>query len=127
MPATATPTVTPEAPAANTLTAEIVNFRHKTITVAVGTKVTWVNNDAAPHTTSAGTPSALSGVWRSGTLQQNGEFPFTFDEVGTFAYFCEIHPLMTATVTVEASGGSVSTDAIDATGTPTSSFDVGDY
>ena len=72
-------------------------FDPGTLTVAVGTTVTWVSADPnIPHTSSSD-----DEIWSSGTLNEGDEFPFTFDEPGTFAYFCEVHPTMTGTIVVE--------------------------
>ena len=46
------------------------------------------------HTSTSG-----DGVWDSGTLRPEDSFPF--DTAGTFSYFCNIHPSMTAEITVE--------------------------
>ncbi len=66
----------------------------------VGTEVVWVNQDAAPHTTTSGTPSEVANIWTSGNLSQGDSFSVTFTKLGSFPYFCRIHPSMTATVTV---------------------------
>ena len=72
-------------------------FAPETLTVAAGTTVTWVSADPSlPHTA-----TSEDEVWFSGTLNEGDEFPFTFDEPGTFAYFCEVHPTMTGTIVVE--------------------------
>ncbi len=65
----------------------------ETMRVEVGTSVTWTNMDAAPHTTTAGFPEVPSGQWDSSTLNQGDDFFFTFQQVGSFPYFCEIHPI----------------------------------
>ncbi len=81
----------------------IQDFMLETMRVEVGTSVTWTNMDKAPHTTTAGFPEVPSGQWDSGTLNQGDSFLFTFQEVGSFPYFCEIHPdTMRATVEVVA-------------------------
>lgn len=56
------------------------------ITVTVGTTVTWTNNDSAPHTVTAD-----DGSFASGTLNGGDTFSFTFEEAGSFAYYCEFH------------------------------------
>ncbi|MCC6704164.1 MAG: cupredoxin family copper-binding protein [Thermomicrobiales bacterium] len=70
-------------------------FAPGTIEIKVGTTVTWTNNDSAPHTVTANDRS-----FESGRLEQGQTFSFTFDTAGTFEYFCEYHPGMTATVVV---------------------------
>jgi plastocyanin len=68
------------------------------VTAPVGTSVTWTNAQAGvPHTT-----SSLDGVWDSGTLSSDGTFSFEFDQLGDFAYQCNIHPSMKGVVHVVA-------------------------
>ena len=101
-PTAPTPTPTPEAVISN-----IVDFTLENLTVSVGTTVMWVNQDRAPHTTTAGTSrNKKTGEWDSGNLRQAESFSFTLNEPGTFPYFCNIHPDMRATVTVVGTGGS---------------------
>ena len=74
------------------------------ITVPVGTTVTWVQNGDNPHTT-----TSYDGLWDSGLIAggSGGTFSFTFDEPGTYAYFCRPHEAMgmVGTVTVTGGGG----------------------
>jgi plastocyanin len=72
-------------------------FAPEELSVAVGTEVTWVNNDPdLPHTATSD-----DDVFDSGNLTEGDEFSFTFDEAGTFSYFCQVHPTMRGTVVVE--------------------------
>ena len=71
-------------------------FSPASITVPVGSTVTWTNKDAVAHTTT----SDGTG-WNSGSLAQNASFSRTFTSKGTFPYHCAIHPNMVATVTVQ--------------------------
>jgi len=71
------------------------------LTVQVGDTVTWTNNDDVAHTVTAGTPDSPTGEFDSGELQPGDTFSYTFDQAGTFDYFCTLHPDMTASVTVE--------------------------
>ncbi|MDH3766223.1 MAG: plastocyanin/azurin family copper-binding protein, partial [Nitrosopumilus sp.] len=71
------------------------------ITVASGTTVSWVNDDSASHTVTSGTVDAgLTGVFDSGLFMSGLTFEFTFDEIGTFDYFCMVHPWMDGKVIV---------------------------
>jgi len=67
------------------------------LTVSVGTTVTWTNGDRAPHTVT----SSGSGPLASPTLHQGGTYSYTFTQPGTYAYYCAIHPFMHGTVTVK--------------------------
>ncbi|MCZ7583600.1 MAG: cupredoxin domain-containing protein [Deltaproteobacteria bacterium] len=62
------------------------------VTIAAGQTVRWTNNDSVPHTTTSGEPDAEDGLWDSGTLDTGDSFSHTFDEAGTFIYFCAVHP-----------------------------------
>ena len=94
----------------------VVNIAYSpgTITVEAGTEVVWVNEDAAVrHTVTSGIPAedGVPGVSKGkparpdgefdGDLPDGGEFRFTFERAGTYAYFCKVHPSMTAEVVVE--------------------------
>jgi plastocyanin len=100
-----TPRSTPPLRAA----AAIVGFAFSppTLTIKVGTKVTWTNNDASPHTiTSTDGPSTsakTTGSFDSGAVNRGQSFSFTFDKAGTYYYECTFHasmPTMHATVIV---------------------------
>jgi plastocyanin len=101
---------------AEEITIEIVDFAFDPaeVEIAPGTTVTWVNNDSAPHTATSD-----DGVFDSGTLEPGDSFSFTFEDTGTFAYHCDIHPNMTATITVAESaedggnGGAAANAAVE--------------
>jgi plastocyanin len=65
--------------------------------IPVGATVTWTNSDAAPHTATAQDREAL----QSGTLNQGDTYSQTFDQPGTFDYFCEFHANMKGTIVVQ--------------------------
>jgi plastocyanin len=66
--------------------------------VKVGTTVTWTNQDTAPHTITFRDSSLTS----SGLLQKGAVYRYTFTQAGTFTYYCQVHPTMTAQVVVTA-------------------------
>jgi nitrite reductase (NO-forming) len=74
--------------------------------VALGATVTWRNDDSVIHTVtsgaSTGTVTTPDGLFDSGDLQPGESFSFTFDEPGTFDYFCTPHPWMVGRIVVEA-------------------------
>jgi plastocyanin len=72
-------------------------FNQSALTVHPGTTVTWVNDDDIPHTV-----VSKDGVFKSKVLDTGERFSFTFAKAGQFAYFCSIHPHMTAQVIVKA-------------------------
>jgi amicyanin len=72
-------------------------FDTTTLTVKAGETVTWINNDVAPHTVT----STDGGALASPTLNRGGSYSMTFEQPGTYAYYCKFHPNMRATVVVE--------------------------
>jgi plastocyanin len=76
---------------------EIVDFAYDPdpVTVQVGGKVTWLNQDSAPHTATAEDGSFDTGALEEGKLKSE-----SFKQAGTYAYICEIHPDMHGTVEV---------------------------
>ncbi len=76
---------------------QIVEFTYEPdpVVVQVGGKVTWQNEDTAPHTATADDGSFDTGIIEKGKLGST-----TFKEPGTFTYFCEVHPTMHGTVEV---------------------------
>lgn len=70
-------------------------FAPATITIAVGTTVTWTNNDSVAHTV-----SHRNNLFDSGSLSKGSTFSYTFNQGGTFEYYCKIHPSITAKVIV---------------------------
>jgi len=92
------------APGSSTPGCEDTNscFIPNPVTVDLGTIVTWSNTDTAAHTATAGTATdGPSGVWDSSLVMANGSFSYTTDTVGSFDYFCMVHPWMTGTLIVE--------------------------
>ena len=74
------------------------------VRINVGDTVTWVNDDTAAHTTTSGSPvDGPSGVFDSSLVMAGSSFSFTFNEAGTYEYFCMVHPWMQGEVIV---GGS---------------------
>ena len=70
-------------------------FGPDSITVTVGTNVTWTNMDESGHTVTSD-----AGDFDSGDLWQNDTFSFTFETAGTYGYHCTPHEGMTGTITV---------------------------
>ena len=90
------------APGSSTPGCEPDCFIPNPVTVELGTIVTWENNDTAAHTATAGTAAdGPSGVWDSSLIMAGGSFSYTTDTVGSFDYFCMVHPWMTGTLIVE--------------------------
>lgn len=76
-----------------------MKFTPATLTVAAGTKVTWVNEDNSPHTV-----TDKGKVFRSAGLDTKDSFSYTFTSAGEFTYFCTIHPMMLGKIVVKPAG-----------------------
>jgi plastocyanin len=110
---TTTPTTPATSPAGTGGTAASVSiqnfaFTPKTLTISLGTTVTWTNNDSTPHdvmsTKSLSLNSPTTSVFASSTLSQGQTFSFTFSAKGVYFYECSIHkslPAMHAVIVVK--------------------------
>ena len=94
------PIVKAKAQQAPAKTAEVkidnFSFGPGSLTVAVGTTITWTNNDDVPHTV-----VSEDKLFKSKALDTEDKFSYTFTKPGTYSYFCSVHPKMTAKVVVQ--------------------------
>jgi plastocyanin len=70
-------------------------FKPDAITVPVGTRIVWVNDDDIPHSI-----VETMGKFHSPALDTEDKFSFTFDKAGSYEYFCGLHPHMKGKVVV---------------------------
>ncbi|TBR26089.1 MAG: hypothetical protein EPO63_00675 [Candidatus Nitrosotenuis sp.] len=87
--------------------------------VDIGDSVTWTNDDKIQHTVTSGTGVGLygfvggkteskpDGKFSSGIIEPGNSWSFTFKQSGYFAYFCEIHPWIERSITVQEPGVNV--------------------
>lgn len=71
-------------------------FVPRTLEVAVGDTVVWVNRDFVPHTA-----TAADGAWGSGEIAKDGSWSYVARERGRQEYLCALHPTMKASFTVK--------------------------
>lgn len=79
---------------------ELVAFKPEQLEVDAGTAVTWRNRDIGAHTVTSGTVEQggagvtrkPDGTFDSSELAKGETFSHTFDEPGTYRYFCSLHP-----------------------------------
>ncbi len=83
------PAPAPAPAAPNTVSMTGMVFSPATITVPVGTTVTWKNNDGIAHTSTSDT-----GVWDTGNMAAGASTTTTFNTAGTFPYRCTYHATM---------------------------------
>jgi plastocyanin len=73
-----------------------------TVKINAGEQLVWRNYDLNSHTVTGGTPDVPTPeIFDSGNFKTYEYFRHTFDEVGTYNYFCTIHPWMQGIVVVE--------------------------
>ncbi len=76
-------------------------FSPADITINAGDTVHWMNVDTAAHTVTGGSPAdGPSGVFDSSLVMADAIYEFTFDEAGSYDYFCMVHPWMLGSVIV---------------------------
>lgn len=92
----ATPAASDAAAGSNAVNISNFAFAPASLTVPVGTTVTWTNKDEEPHTV----VSSDGTTFHSPGMGTDATFSFTFQNAGTFAYICSIHPMMHGTVVV---------------------------
>lgn len=86
----------PAAPADSAaVTVSQMRFGPERVVVRKGATVTWNFQGGMPHTV-----TAVDGSFDSGRLSAGGQFSHTFDQPGTFAYYCTLHPSMRGEVVV---------------------------
>ena len=87
-------------------------FIPNTVTIDIGGIVTWENNDTAAHTSTGGSATdGPSGVFDSSLIMAGSSFSHTFEDAGTFDYFCMVHPWMVGTVIVEDMAAAAAAEA----------------
>jgi plastocyanin len=93
-----TTAVASNAPQGSTTAVTIQDFAFspETVTVKVGSAITWTNGDGFAHSV-----KSADGSFVSQDLQQGQSFTATFSTPGSYAYVCGIHNSMTGTVVVE--------------------------
>jgi len=107
----------PEQPAANTSGSTIIEIKNlqfvpAEITVARGTRISWVNLDPVDHDVTSGVSITgrksrglqqtkfPDGKFSSGLFGKDKSFSMTFDDMGEYSYYCNVHPFMTGKIIV---------------------------
>ena len=90
------------------LTIQNYSYAPPSLTIAVGTKVTWTNKGPAPHSVTSDSTGFDSGALAAptgngyGGMTTGGLFQVTFNTPGTYGYHCMFHPsTMHGTITVQ--------------------------
>lgn len=94
---------------ATTVHTTLLSFLPATLTVKVGTKVTWTDTDSIAHTVTTGTFVLGSDGLRSSQhpdglinmpLSQGKNISYTFTKAGKYTYYCSIHHGMNGQIVV---------------------------
>jgi plastocyanin len=85
-----------ETSAPNQVVVEEFAFKPAVLTVKPGTSVIWINHDDVPHTV-----TDRDDRFKSGAMDTDAKFSFTFKTPGTYNYFCALHPRMTGQIIVK--------------------------
>jgi plastocyanin len=96
---TASSSAATNAPKIGAVKLAIKNFAFKpsTITVSVGTKLTFTNDDQTAHTAT----STANGAFDSGTINPGHSATVVLKKPGTYTYYCQFHAFMRGTVIVK--------------------------
>jgi len=78
------------------VTIEHATFGPATLTISVGTTVTWANHDGDLHSV-----ASSQGLFVSSGLDPGDTFSYRFTTPGTYPYFCALHPHMKGTIVVQ--------------------------
>lgn len=90
------PVAAPTVATPNQIAMENFAFTPNNISVAVGQKVTFINNDFTTHNIVAN-----DGTFTSGNIAPGKRFEKTFATAGIIAYHCSIHPSMTGQIEIK--------------------------
>jgi plastocyanin len=83
------------ASATKTVSIKSFAFHPPTLKISKGTSVSFSNDSAVSHT------ATRNGSFDSGVIKPGKSVTIRFAQKGTFAYHCEIHPLMHGKIVVE--------------------------
>lgn len=89
-------TAAQQQPAVKEVTIDNFSFGPMDLTIPAGTQVTWINKDDVPHVV-----MSVDKKFKSKALDTDDKFSFTFQEAGTYEYFCSVHPKMTGKIIVK--------------------------
>lgn len=101
-PTEATAPAAGESPVPITVSMLDFEFSEAQVSIPTGSTVTWSNDGAAPHSATAVDGSFDTGIYDAGQSES-----ITFDNPGTFAYYCSLHG------TPDGTGGMVGTIVVE--------------
>ena len=66
------------------------------VTVPVGARITWTNNDTTTHDS-----TSVDRTFSTGSIAPGASASVTLQTAGHITYYCTIHPGMTGTIDVQ--------------------------
>ncbi|HQE45117.1 MAG TPA: plastocyanin/azurin family copper-binding protein [Phycisphaerae bacterium] len=87
------PGTSPGGDVENLVTIENFIYTPSPLTIERGQAVRWINLDISVHTVTSGHPGDpdAGSLFDSGAMHRNDTFEHTFNQTGTFVYFCRPH------------------------------------
>ncbi|HTN72258.1 MAG TPA: cupredoxin family copper-binding protein [Methylomirabilota bacterium] len=85
-----------KATAGNEVIIDNFEFTPASLTVSVGTTVTWTNREDEAHTV-----NSTTDAFKSPPMDTNDKFSFEFKAPGTYPYYCKLHPQMKGQIVVQ--------------------------
>ncbi len=82
-------------------------YMPSSLTAHVGDTITWINSDTLPHTVTSGNADVdivgldVPNGFDSGFMSADDRFEHTFGVAGFYDYYCQLHPWMIGSITVE--------------------------
>jgi plastocyanin len=89
-----------------TVTVDASGFRPKDVRMAPGTNVIWIQADGGPHVIVSGGPGHEDGKFRSLSMKKDSSFTIVAQRLGTYQYFDQLHPSLTAQFVVSRDSAS---------------------
>ena len=87
-------------------------FMPATTEIKVGTTLTWTNDEPISHTVTSGAATGIDastslrsgekpdGVYDEQLAKKGDTFSYTYDQAGTYPYYCDIHKGMNGEIVV---------------------------
>lgn len=91
-----------------TVTVDGSGFQPKEARMAPGTNVIWVQADGGPHVIVSGAPGHEDGKFKSLAMKKDSSFTIVARSPGTYQYFDQLHPTLTAQLVVSGVAASPS-------------------
>jgi plastocyanin len=89
-----------------TVTVDSSGFQPKEVSAAPGTNVIWIQKDAGHHAVVSGTPGHEDAKFKSPSLSQGASFTVVLGAPGSYPYFDQLHPSLTAQLVASAPGST---------------------